>query len=82
MLNHLLAKSGKRAMMLVSVLMLAMATFAVPAKPGLRRLLTLTDGTTVSTTRNKIRSATSSSGIRITYLWPMVVFTLRYLFTV
>ncbi len=50
MLNHLLAKSGKRAMMLVSVLMLAMATFAVPAKPGLRRLLTLTDGTTVSAT--------------------------------
>ena len=50
MLNHLLAKSGKRAMMLVSVLLLAMATFAVPAKPGLRRLLTLTDGTTVSAT--------------------------------
>jgi len=50
MLNHLLAKSGKRAMMLVSVLMLAMATFAVPAKPGLRRLLTLTDGTTVNAT--------------------------------
>ncbi len=50
MLNHLLAKSGKRAMMLVSVLMLAMATFAVPAKPGLKRQLTLTDGTTVSAT--------------------------------
>ena len=50
MLNHLLAKSGKRAMMLVSVLMLAMATFAVPAKPGLQRQLTLVDGTTVNAT--------------------------------
>ena len=50
MLNHLLAKSGKRAMMLVSVLMLAMATLAVPAKPGLKRQLTLVDGTTVSAT--------------------------------
>ena len=50
MLNQLLAKSGKRAMMLVSVLVLAMATFAVPAKPGLKRQLTLTDGTTVSAT--------------------------------
>ena len=50
MLNTILVKSGKRAMMLVSVLMLAMATFAVPAKPGLKRQLTLTDGTTVSAT--------------------------------
>ena len=36
--------------MLISFLMLAMTTFAMPAKPGLTRLLTLTDGTTVSAT--------------------------------
>ena len=38
------------AIMLISFLMLAMTTFAMPAKPGLARLLTLTDGTTVSAT--------------------------------
>ena len=35
-------------MVLAMFLMLAMITFAVPAKPGLKRTLTLTDGTTVS----------------------------------
>lgn len=35
-------------MLLVLFLMLAVAMFAVPAKPGLKRLLTLTDGSTVN----------------------------------
>ena len=35
-------------MMLAMLLLLALVTFAVPAKPGLKRTLTLTDGTTVS----------------------------------
>ena len=48
--KQLLMKSGKRSVMLVSLLLLAMVTFAVPAKPGIKRLLTLTDGTTVSAT--------------------------------
>ena len=38
------------AMMLVSFFMLAMTTFATPAKPGFTRLLTLTDGSTVNAT--------------------------------
>ncbi|MBP5770491.1 MAG: endonuclease [Bacteroidaceae bacterium] len=50
MLNTILVKSGKRFAMLVSLMLLAVATFAVPAKPGLKRLLTLSDGTTVSAT--------------------------------
>ena len=43
-------KVRQRSLMLVTLLMLAVATFAVPAKPGLKRLLTLADGTTVSAT--------------------------------
>ena len=37
-------------MMLMSLLMFAVLAFAVPAKPGLTRLLTLTDGSTVMAT--------------------------------
>ena len=36
--------------MLVALLLMSVAAFAVPAKPGLTRLLTLTDGTTVNAT--------------------------------
>ncbi len=38
---------GWRCIILVSLLMLAFNAFAVPAKPGITRLLTLSDGTTV-----------------------------------
>ena len=48
MMNGLFLKGGKRTLMLVSLFMLAIAAFAVPAKPGLTRLLTLNDGTTVN----------------------------------
>ena len=47
-LKDFLKKGGHRSMLLVLFLMLAVAIFAVPAKPGLKRLLTLTDGSTVN----------------------------------
>ena len=50
MYNKFLLKGRQRSMMLVSLFLLAVATFAVPAKPGLTRLLTLTDGTTLNAT--------------------------------
>ena len=50
MLKKMLIRGSKRCVLLVSLLMLAVATFAVPAKPGLKRVLTLTDGTTVTAT--------------------------------
>ena len=50
MLKELLWESRQRVVMLVSLLLLAVVTFAVPAKPGLTRLLNLTDGTTVNAT--------------------------------
>jgi M6 family metalloprotease-like protein len=40
----------QRLVMLVALLMLAVVTFAVPAKPGLTRLLTLADGSLISGT--------------------------------
>ena len=45
-----LLKGRQRLMMLVALLVLAVVTFAVPAKPGLTRLLTLTDGSVISGT--------------------------------
>ncbi|MBQ9357664.1 MAG: endonuclease [Prevotella sp.] len=50
MIKKLFLRGIRRSIMLVSFLMLAMVAFAVPAKPGLTRLLTLTGGTTVSAT--------------------------------
>ena len=50
MLKNLHVKGGKRFTMLVMTSLLAMATFAVPAKPGLKRTLTLSDGNTISAT--------------------------------
>ena len=50
MTKEFLSKGRQRYLMLVSFLLLAVATFAVPAKPGLTRLLTLTDGSTVNAT--------------------------------
>ena len=38
----------RRSVMVFTMLMMAMVTFAVPAKPGLTRMLTLSDGRTVS----------------------------------
>ena len=43
-----LLKNGGRSVIVVFLLMLAVAAFAVPAKPGITRLLSLTDGSTVS----------------------------------
>jgi M6 family metalloprotease-like protein len=49
MTKRLFMSEGKRRFaMLVVLFLLAISAFAVPAKPGLTRLLTLTDGTTVS----------------------------------
>ena len=50
MIKEFLSKGRQRSMVLVSFLMFAAAVFAVPAKPGITRLLTLTDGTTVTAT--------------------------------
>ena len=50
MYKDFLRESRGRIVMLVSLLLLAVVTFAVPAKPGLTRVLTLTDGTTVNAT--------------------------------
>ena len=50
MTEDYLMKGRRRSMMLAVLLMLAVAAFAVPAKPGLTRLLTLTDGSTVHAT--------------------------------
>ena len=50
MIKNLHVKGGKRFTMLVMASLLAMATFAVPAKPGLKRTLTLSDGNTISAT--------------------------------
>lgn len=41
---------SRRVMMLMSLLMFAVLAFAVPAKPGLTRLLTLSNGSTVMAT--------------------------------
>ncbi len=41
---------SRRVMMLMSLLMFAVLVFAVPAKPGLTRLLTLSNGSTVMAT--------------------------------
>ncbi len=41
---------SRRVMMLMSLLMFAVMAFAVPAKPGLTRLLTLSNGSTVMAT--------------------------------
>jgi len=49
-MKELHVKVRKRSMMLFALLLLATVVFAVPAKPGLKRLLTLTDGTTVTAT--------------------------------
>ena len=43
-----LLKDVRRSVMVFAMLMMAMVTFAVPAKPGLTRMLTLSDGRTVS----------------------------------
>ena len=48
MMKKMLLKEGWRSLMLVSLLILAVAAFAVPAKPGFTRVLTLSDGTTVN----------------------------------
>ncbi len=50
MIKNLHVKGGKRFTMLVMASLLAMATFAIPAKPGLKRTLTLSDGNTISAT--------------------------------
>jgi hypothetical protein len=47
-LKDLLAQNGKRSAMFLAFMLVTMIMFAVPAKPGLKRLLTLTDGTTVT----------------------------------
>lgn len=48
MLKEIVMKGSKRCLIIVSFLLLTIASFAVPAKPGLTRILTLTDGTTVT----------------------------------
>ena len=48
--KDLLSKGRQRSVMLVSLLLLTVAAFAVPAKPGFTRVLTLSDGTTVNAT--------------------------------
>ena len=50
MLKEIIMKGSKRSLILLSLLLFTIASFAVPAKPGLKRLLTLTDGTTVTAT--------------------------------
>ncbi len=50
MISNIFSTGRQRSVMLVLLLFLAVAAFAVPAKPGLSRLLTLTDGTTVRAT--------------------------------
>ena len=47
-MKTLFSKGRQRSVMLVSFLILAVAAFAVPAKPGLKRVITLADGTTVN----------------------------------
>ena len=50
MFRDYLLNGRQRSMVLVSLLLLAAMAFAVPAKPGQTRLLTLTNGSTVSAT--------------------------------
>ena len=50
MMKTLFSKGRQRCVTLVSFLILAVAAFAVPAKPGLKRVITLADGTTVTAT--------------------------------
>ncbi len=50
MLKDSIMKGRQRMVTLVSLLLLALAASAVPAKPGLTRTLTLTDGSTVDAT--------------------------------
>ena len=50
MLKEIVMKGSKRCLIIVSFLLLTIASFAMPAKPGLTRILTLTDGTTVTAT--------------------------------
>lgn len=50
MMNASFLKGKLRSGMTVALLMLATVAFAVPAKPGLKRVITLADGTTVTAT--------------------------------
>ena len=48
MIKEVLLKGRQRSAMLLLLLLMAVAAFAVPAKPGITRILTLADGTTVN----------------------------------
>ncbi len=48
MIKEFFLNGRQRSVMLILLLMMAVAAFAVPAKPGLTRTLTLADGTTVN----------------------------------
>ena len=50
MMKEFLSGVRQRSLMLMTLLLMAVATLAVPVKPGLKRLLTLADGTTVNAT--------------------------------
>ena len=50
MKKGLLSSARQRGLMLMTLLLMAVAMLAVPVKPGLKRLLTLADGTTVNAT--------------------------------
>ena len=50
MMKKLLLRGRQRWGILATLLLLAVAAWAVPAKPGLTRLLTLSNGTTVTAT--------------------------------
>ena len=47
-MKKLFMNSWQRSVVFLTLLLLTTATFAVPAKPGIKRLLTLADGTTVN----------------------------------
>ena len=49
-MKEFLSRGRQRSLMLMTLLLMAVATLAVPVKPGLKRLLTLADGTTVNAT--------------------------------
>ena len=50
MIKNMIPNNSRRVMMLMSLLMFAVLAFAVPAKPGLTRLLTLSNGSTIMAT--------------------------------
>ena len=50
MMKEFLSGVRQRSLMLMTLLLMAVAMLAVPVKPGLKRLLTLADGTTVNAT--------------------------------